>query len=135
MNWLEFWSSVDWSGISVVAIPIISLLVPLVSTIISQCHDRRMWELQHVVQRKDEIVKNFMRAVGTVVEMPTAENKAEYRAAFSELLAIAPQSAKESILNLDKALRTMDRVGSDDDSVEYVSDLLATIASRLSHKQ
>lgn len=88
-----------------------------------------------MVQRKDEIVKNFMRAVGTVVEMPTAENKAEYRAAFSELLTIAPQSAKESILELDKALRTMDQFGSDDDSVEYVSDLLATIASRLSQKQ
>ena len=132
MDWVKVLSSIDWAGVSVVVVPLASLLAPVVSAAMTHRQEVKMWNLKHNIQRRDDMISAYIHSTSSFIETQAPVHKESYRSAFIELLLVAPEDVRKMMLELDTRIRQFVPFQKNVELVEQCKDLLTKIALSIS---
>lgn len=122
LNW-----SVIISGIAL----IVSVLSPMLTSIINNRHQDKIWTREHDAQHKLEVIDNYVRCTGTVLKKATSDTLSAYGNGFGEIFFYTPKSVWALIEDIDKAITSRSITPETQDKFSELCKQLSTCAKRI----
>lgn len=91
----------DWTLIIVAIALIISVLSPIITSMLNHLHEKNMWALSSAAERKNIAISNYIQKAGLALKRDGNIYVKEYGEAYGEIFLYAPENLWEDIEKLD----------------------------------
>lgn len=96
--------SLNWSAVISGIALIVAIISPVVTTILNNRHQDKMWIRDNFSRHKTEVIENYVKSTGTVLKKATTDTLADYGNCYGEIFFYTPESVWPLIEKIDKAI-------------------------------
>lgn len=100
--------NLDLSWVITTVIAVCALISPVITTLISNHHQKAMKELEYKelekekrIERKRDIFENYLRSAGAFIQCDSGSNSSEFGMYSARVLCYAPEELQDDIKKLE----------------------------------
>lgn len=97
--------TINWSFV-IYGIPLITaILSPVITTILTNHHQAKMWKKENYTKRKIEMIESYVRHTGAFLKSKTCENLEAYGTSSGMVFLYIPQELWPLVTKIDTDVR------------------------------